>query len=226
MMSILTPKMVSNRFDNSANVVLCSFHTDASGTTISDQKTGRTYAPSGIAFTTPHAITENAQSTATAAVPKISGNIIFIDVANIANAGAVNEIRLGAISGRSLSMGQVGVLSAVDGTAGNSVAFQTLTAGQICTRCVTFSQSTGELRGYSRVGSSASQYDTTASNPTHVGDIEITAIVMAASLATPRYGFVLYEMDTLPTDAVLLAALDELYANWIAGIKVLPSGLA
>ena len=226
-MSILTPKMASARFENSANVVLCSFHTDASGTTVSDQKTGRTYTPASIDFTTPHAITETGNVTASAAVPKITGNIIFIDVANIAFSGSVNEIGLGnTANARQLAMGIIGTIETTAGVVENNVTFQTLTAGQICTRCITFNQSTGELRGYSRVGAAASQFDATAANSTAIGDIELSAQVQAGSLATPRYGFVLYEMDALPTDAVLLTALDEIYNNWTAGIKVLPSGLA
>lgn len=229
-MSILTPKMVVGRYNRTpGSCVFFLPFTDGSGDIHNDAVGNIVVTDEGTAdWTTAHACITNSAYTS-GSVPTIQANkhLIALDCLEVVTGSNFNVNRFGPGSGsRRTELAAFGVLSAADGSSAVAAEFQTLTAGQICTRVFTFNNTTGVGSAYSKVGAAAAQADNTDTDITAIGTLSFTDVLTVNGNGTfigKYYGWAVFAVDAIPSDADILAAMTLTHTNWTNGVKSLPA---
>ena len=233
-MSILTHKMKTARKDYLGdNCKLFFPFNEGSGTQVADIVGGVKTTFDSATYNVPHTITGHQFTTGSAApdegvMPTISKgkHIIALTSGVIPTGGAA----FAAVNFGSTLTTNAGIELTASGTVSNagvvqtSVSFGTLNTGDKAIRCLTFNNSTGELRAYSGISTGSVAFANTADASAHIGAFELTNSIQIGNNSTfiaDWYLAALLVVDTLPSDSDLTSMLDWTLAQNIVGHKVI-----
>lgn len=230
---ILTKKMYRTILDakSQPGAVIYFPCDEQSGNTLTDSISGVVITDDAAATATGDGVTIKATGAVTSGTfPALaSGKSIISILANDigAGGGALSAFSIGAITGDP-GFGNYGSFTVSDGTgAGVGAAFQALSSGDRAVRIGTFDGSTGLVSAYSSVDGAPTALDATADGSSELGGFTptATAVIGGALDDDVFYGCAAYYLDSLPSQATILAIGDWVARNWLYGIKGLPPQL-
>jgi hypothetical protein len=124
-----------------------------------------------------------------------------------------------ALTSDKLRVKKLGTATAV----GTSASASTATTDVML--CGTFNGSTGEIRFYQNDDGAGMVFIETADASSELGGLNINNQVTFGSIAQNYYGAGLILKDSLPSDAVLIAAMDSMRTDFLSGRKLISTTL-
>ena len=236
-MSILTHKMKTARAEAPSSCKFWFPCNEGSGNTITDIISGIVLTDAATAeYAVPHAVNihQQTKSSITAGtIPDLPNNksLLFIHALESGLAGATGaNLFFGdlAVSGFGVSASQSNFLIKSTGVAATTCAFGAIANNQTYIRVSTYNGVTGLITTYSSSNKDAAALDNTADASAHLGNITISDEFVIGSVTGDgeQYGSAAYYVDTLPSSADILSAINWMVANWAVGHKYLPAEFA
>ena len=234
----LSSKMATTKLANADNCKMFFPFNEGSGADFVDVITGATINDDAAAFTTPHEIGMSSDSSLTPAdftgvedgwITMQSGSkFIFVTGFSVYTIYAFTKIAFG-LSATARLLFTAGFYTVADDTP-TELSFSGLPAaatGQNVFSLVAVDMEAGTAYVHSAINNASASRTQTVTTGVPTGPVTIPAEAsMGNTGKPPLYGIGLWELDSLPSEAELNAALDFIGKNWSKGVKILPPQFA